>query len=112
MSTTDRDDVFDTPRDTDRTAHRAARAKSGERLSAGELVGQPTLRPTQRLDDPADADSDAPLLVDAVTAAKLLGLSRTTLDKLVRDGRLERVKLGGRVLFSTELLRRIARGEA
>jgi len=81
-------------------------------LSAGELVGQPTLRPTQRLDDPADADSDAPLLVDAVTAAKLLGLSRTTLDKLVRDGRLERVKLGGRVLFSTELLRRIARGEA
>lgn len=53
-----------------------------------------------------------PLLVDAVTAAKLLGLSRTTLDKLVRDGRLARVKLGGRVLFSTELLRKIARGEA
>jgi excisionase family DNA binding protein len=112
MSTTDRDDVFDTPRDTDRTAHRAARAKSSERLSAEELLGRPTLRPTQRLDDPAAADSDAPLLVDAVTAAKLLGLSRTTLDKLVRDGRLERVKLGGRVLFSTELLRRIARGEA
>jgi len=53
-----------------------------------------------------------PLLVDAVTAAKLLGLSRTTLDKLVRDGRLARVKLAGRVLFSTELLRKIARGEA
>ncbi len=53
-----------------------------------------------------------PLLVDAVTAAKLLGLSRTTLDKLVRDGRLARVKLGGRVLFSTELLRKIAKGEA
>jgi excisionase family DNA binding protein len=52
------------------------------------------------------------LLVDAVTAAKLLGLSRTTLDKLVRDGRLARVKLGGRVLFSTELRRRIAGGEA
>ena len=53
-----------------------------------------------------------PLLVDAVTAARLLGLSRTTLDKLVRDGRLARVKLAGRVLFSTELLRKIARGEA
>lgn len=53
-----------------------------------------------------------PLLVDAVTAARLLGLSRTTLDKLVRDGRLARVKLAGRVLFSTELLRRIAKGEA
>ena len=53
-----------------------------------------------------------PLLVDAVTAARLLGLSRTTLDKLVRDGRLARVKLAGRVLFSTELLRKIAKGEA
>lgn len=53
-----------------------------------------------------------PLLVDAVTAAKLLGISRTTLDKLVRDGRLARVKLAGRVLFSTELLRKIARGDA
>jgi excisionase family DNA binding protein len=52
------------------------------------------------------------LLVDAVTAAKLLGISRTTLDKLVRDGRLARVKLAGRVLFSTELLRKIAKGEA
>jgi excisionase family DNA binding protein len=109
---TDQDDVFDTRRGPDRSEHRAARAKSRESLSAEELLGQPTLRPTQRIDDPAAADSDAPLLVDAVTAAKLLGLSRTTLDKLVRDGRLERVKLGGRVLFSTELLRRIARGEA
>ena len=53
-----------------------------------------------------------PLLVDAVTASRLLGLSRTTLDKLVRDGRLARVKLGGRVLCSTELLRKIAKGEA
>ncbi len=53
-----------------------------------------------------------PLLVDAVTAARLLGISRTTLDKLVRDGRLPRVKLAGRVLFSTELLGKVARGDA
>ncbi len=61
---------------------------------------------------PSVSTPPAPLLVDAVTAARLLGLSRTTLDKLVRDGRLARVKLGGKVLFSTELLRKIARGEA
>jgi excisionase family DNA binding protein len=53
-----------------------------------------------------------PLLVDAVTAARLLGISRTTLDSLVRKGEIRRVKLAGRVLFSTELLRRIAGGEA
>lgn len=53
-----------------------------------------------------------PLLVDAVTAARLLGISRTTLDALVRKGEIRRVKLAGRVLFSTELLRRIAGGEA
>ncbi len=53
-----------------------------------------------------------PLLVDAVTAARLLGISRTTLDSLVRRGEIRRVKLAGRVLFSTELLRRIAGGEA
>jgi excisionase family DNA binding protein len=52
------------------------------------------------------------LLVDAVTAARLLGISRTTLDKLVRKGEIRCVKLAGRVLFSTELLRRIAGGEA
>jgi excisionase family DNA binding protein len=53
-----------------------------------------------------------PLLVDAVTAARRLGISRTTLDSLVRKGEIRRVKLAGRVLFSTELLRRIAGGEA
>jgi excisionase family DNA binding protein len=47
-----------------------------------------------------------------VTAARLLGVSRTTLDKLVREGQLPRVKLAGRVLFSIELLHKIARGEA
>ena len=68
--------------------------------------------PVEALRTPSVPTAPEPLLVDAVTAAKLLGLSRTTLDKLVRDGRLARVKLGGRVLFSTELLRKIAKGEA
>jgi excisionase family DNA binding protein len=68
--------------------------------------------PAEALRTPSVSTPPDPLLVDAVTAAKLLGLSRTTLDKLVRDGRLARVKLAGRVLFSTELLRKIAKGEA
>lgn len=68
--------------------------------------------PAEAPQKPAPAHAPEALLVDAVTAARLLGLSRTTLDKLVRDGRLARVKLAGRVLFSTELLRKIARGDA
>jgi len=68
--------------------------------------------PAEAPQKPSAATPPDPLLVDAVTAARLLGISRTTLDKLVRDGRLARVKLAGRVLFSTELLRKIAGGEA
>ncbi len=68
--------------------------------------------PVEAPQGPSAATPPTALLVDAVTAARLLGISRTTLDKLVRDGRLARVKLAGRVLFSTELLRRIAGGEA
>ena len=68
--------------------------------------------PAEAPQKPSTATPPDPLLVDAVTAARLLGISRTTLDKLVRDGRLARVKLAGRVLFSTELLRKIAGGEA
>jgi len=108
---TDQDDVFDTRRGPDRSEHRAARAKSRESLSAEELLEQPTLRPSQRIDDPAAADSDAPLLVDAVTAAKLLGIGRTTLDALTRKGEIPCVRLASRVLFPTAALHRIANGE-
>ena len=111
MPRTDRDDVFDTPRDTDRPERRAARTKGRERCSAEELPGRPTLRPTQMLDDPAAADSDAPLLVDAVTAARLLGIGRTTLDALTRKGEIPCVRLASRVLFPTAALHRIANGE-
>lgn len=52
-----------------------------------------------------------PLLVDAVTAARLLGISRTTLDGCVRDGEIPVVRLRGRVLFNVEKLRAIASGE-
>jgi excisionase family DNA binding protein len=69
-------------------------------------------KPAEAPQKPAEPTTPETLLVDAVTAARLLGISRTTLDKLVRDGRLARVKLAGRVLFSTELLRKIAGGEA
>lgn len=108
---TDMNDPFDTPRDTDRRARRATCAKSRERFGAEELLGQPTLRPTQRVGDPAAADSDAPLLVDALTAAKLLGIGRTTLDALTRKGEIPCVRLASRVLFPTAALHRIANGE-
>lgn len=53
-----------------------------------------------------------PLLVVANTARAMLGgLSRTTLDKLVREGKIPTVRLAGRVLFPVEALRAIARGE-
>ncbi len=53
-----------------------------------------------------------PLLVGANPARAMLGgLSRTTLDKLVREGKIPTVRLAGRVLFPVEALRAIARGE-
>lgn len=61
---------------------------------------------------PATGAIDAVLMVNADTAASMLGISRTTLDKLVREGKVRRVKLAGRVLFSIEHLRTIAGGEA
>lgn len=61
---------------------------------------------------PVDAPSPAPLLVGANTARHLLGgISRTTLDLLVRKGEIPCVRLGGRVLFSVAVLEAIARGE-
>ena len=69
-------------------------------------------KPLEAALSPCTAHPTEPLLVGAVTAARLLGVSRTTLDKLVREGQLPRVKLAGRVLFSIELLHKIARGEA
>jgi excisionase family DNA binding protein len=52
-----------------------------------------------------------PLLIGAKPAAQLLGISRTTLDLLVRKGEIPRVRLAGRVLFSVATLEAIARGE-
>jgi excisionase family DNA binding protein len=47
-----------------------------------------------------------------VTAARFLGICRTTLDKLVRQGKIKPVRLAGRVLFPRSLLEAIARGES
>jgi len=47
----------------------------------------------------------------AKPAAALLGISRTTLDALVRKGEIRAVRLGGRVLFAVAELERVARGE-
>jgi predicted site-specific integrase-resolvase len=41
----------------------------------------------------------------------MLGISRTTLDLLVRKGEIPCVRLAGRVLFSVAVLEAIARGE-
>jgi hypothetical protein len=51
------------------------------------------------------------LLVDADVARASLGISRTTLDLLVRSGELRCRRIRGRVLFSVDVLERFARGE-
>ena len=61
---------------------------------------------------PAPTPALEPGLLDAVTAARFLGISRTTLDKLVRQGKIKPVRLAGRVLFSRSHLEAIARGES
>jgi excisionase family DNA binding protein len=68
--------------------------------------------PVEAPQKPAPATALEPLLVNAVTAAELLTISRTTLDKLVRQGKIKPVRLAGRVLFARSLLEAIARGEA
>ena len=68
--------------------------------------------PVELPQKPATARAPEPLLIGAVPAAKLLGISRTTLDKLVRTGKIQPVRLAGRVLFSRSHLEAIAKGDA
>ena len=44
-------------------------------------------------------------------AAKALGIGRTSIYQLIRDGRLDAVKLGRRTLVKTESIRRLIDGE-
>lgn len=63
---------------------------------------------------PTQSDAAPPLrilLVAAETAQRSLGISRTTLDLLVRSGELRCRRIRGRVLFAVEELERFARGE-
>jgi excisionase family DNA binding protein len=47
------------------------------------------------------------LATSIIVAAKTLGLSRTTIYSLIRDGRLEVVKLGRRTLVKVDSIRRL-----
>lgn len=70
-------------------------------------LAEPAGAPQRRL-NPNLPDA---LLVNADGARAILGgISRTTLDKLVRKGEIPCVRLAGRVLFSIESLKRIANG--
>ena len=78
-------------------------------MSADPFAPEPVEAPRK----PAPATAPEPGLLDAVTAARFLGISRTTLDKLVRLGKIKPTRLGvKRVLFSRSLLEAIAKGEA
>lgn len=46
-----------------------------------------------------------PLAVNVLEAARLIGVSRTRLYQLIRDGRLRKMKSGGRTLFLVQDLR-------
>ncbi len=48
----------------------------------------------------------APLLLDANEAGKFVGLAGRTIRKLADDGVLQKVRLGSRVLFDVEDLKR------
>ncbi len=50
-----------------------------------------------------------PILVDAVSAAKLLSISVRTLSQWTKDGIVPSRKIGGRLLFSVDRLREFAR---
>lgn len=45
---------------------------------------------------------DEPLLVSIADVCQILGLSRTTIDKLINESQLQRVKIGRRALITRE----------
>jgi len=49
--------------------------------------------------------SVAPLAYDPVTAAQLLGVSRATVDRLIKDGELRAKRAGRRVLITETAIR-------
>ena len=49
----------------------------------------------------------SPILVNKKTAATLLGISIGMLDELVRQGRIEPVRLGRRVLFRRDSIEQL-----
>ena len=48
-----------------------------------------------------------PIAISVSDAAKALGLGRTSIYALIKDGRLETIKLGSRRLIMTESIRRL-----
>lgn len=48
-----------------------------------------------------------PLAISIKDAAKALGLGRTSIYQMIKDGRLEAFKLGRRTLVKTESIRRL-----
>lgn len=48
-----------------------------------------------------------PLTLGVNDAARALGVGRTHLYSMIRDGRIEAIKLGRRTLIKTESLRRL-----
>lgn len=45
---------------------------------------------------------EEPLLVSIADVCQILGLSRTTVDKLINESQLQRVKVGRRALITRE----------
>lgn len=59
------------------------------------------------LDTPHDTPDDRPLTVSVERARQLSGLGNTTLWLLIKKGRLQVVRIGGRTLISMSSLERL-----
>ncbi len=53
-----------------------------------------------------------PIAISITDAARVLGLGRTSIYALIKEGRLETVKLGSRHLVKAESIRRLVAGQA
>jgi len=53
------------------------------------------------------AQGPDPVNVSVDDAARMLGVGRTTVYKLMEDGKLDKIKIGGRTLISVESIRRL-----
>lgn len=92
-------------------AKRSAKSPGEPVVIAAPLPLEPAAAPQPARRGPA-AIPDGAVTVTIKQAMAALGLGRTTVDKLCGEGKLERIRVGGRALVTVESIRELAAGRS